>query len=167
MPTQERLKELLSYDQNTGVFVWLAQTSSRAKIGDIAGTLMAIGYRLIGIDGKLYRAHRLAWFYMTGDWPVAGMDHINGVKDDNRWDNLREATQAENSQNMAIRSDNTSGYMGVCWDRRKGKWQAQIKVAGRNKHLGYFDMPEAAHAAYLAAKAEIHTFQPIPRTIET
>ena len=164
MITQSRLQELLHYSPDTGVFTRLVQTSSRVKIGDIAGGLNQKGYRQITIDGKKHSAHRLAWFYMTGDWPIAGIDHRNGVKDDNRWRNLREATHAENGQNMAMYRNNTSGFMGVSWDHKMQKWQASLMTNGHHKHLGRFDMPEAAHAAYLAAKADLHTFQPEVRT---
>ena len=165
MLTQENLKKMLHYDTDTGVFTRLVRTSSRTKIGDIAGYLKSDGYRLIMVDGKNYYAHRLAFFYMTGDWPVADIDHRNGVRDDNRWDNLREATRTENHQNRVMRSDNTSGFIGVDWHRQRGKWRAEIAVAGRRKSLGYFPTPEEAHAAYCAAKVEFHTFQPTGRNV--
>ena len=94
------------------------------------------------------------------------IDHINGVRCDNRFSNLREATAAENGQNQAVPRHNTSGFMGVHWNRRAGNWQARIMIAGRNKYLGYFDTPEAAHAAYCAAKAKHHTFNPVLRDYE-
>lgn len=162
MITQSRLKELLHYDPDTGVFTWLV-SRQRIRCGDVAGCIRSDGYRKIGVVGKPYQAHRLAWLYMTGSWPKDGTDHRNGVKDDNRWDNLREATQCENNQNMAIPSTNTSGFMGVSWDAQAGKWKAAIGIAGRVKNIGRFTTPEAAHAAYLSAKAETHTFQPTPR----
>lgn len=167
MLTQSRLKELLNYDPDTGVFAWLVKPSKRVNVGAIAGCLSIYGYRQIQIGGEQYFAHRLAWLYMTGDWPKHQLDHRNGLRDDNRWDNLREATNAENGQNLAIFSNNTSGFMGVSWDHKRQKWQASLMTNGHHKHLGRFDTPEAASAAYLAAKAEHHTFQPIPRTIGT
>ena len=165
MITQARLKELLAYNPDTGVFTWLVKSNRKIRIGDIAGHLDGKGYRRIKVEQKRYQAHRLAWLYMTGAWPVAQIDHRNGNKDDNRWDKLREATNAENQQNRVINRNNTSGLMGVCWNRKMGKWQAQIRGAGHRRFLGLFTDPEAAHAAYLAAKAEIHPFQPVPRVV--
>ena len=161
--TQSRLKELVAYDPETGIFTRLVRTANSTRVGDIAGGVMAIGYRIIKIDGRPYRAHRLAWLYMTGDWPVDGMDHINGARDDNRISNLREATQTQNGQNQAIHCNNKCGFMGVDWHRASGKWRSQIGFEGRLKHLGLFDSPDDAHAAYVAAKAEMHTFQPTMR----
>lgn len=163
MLTQSRLKTLLNYDPDTGVFTWLGITGRRARTGDLAGTTHREGYRHVQVAGRRYQAHRLAWLYMTGAFPVAGIDHINGIRDDNRMINLREATQSENHQNRAKRSDNKSGFIGVSRDSGRQKWRAYIKIQKRNKHLGYFDSPEAAHAAYLAAKARLHTFNPTVR----
>ena len=165
MLTQSRLKELLNYDPDTGVFAWLVKPSKRVNVGAIAGCVMVIGYREIGIDGKSYYAHRLAFLYMTGAWPIDQLDHRNGIRDDNRWDNLREATNAENCQNQVMPCTNKSGFMGV--SRFRNKWRARIKIAGREKHLGFFDAPEDARAAYLAAKVEHHAFQPNPRDTTT
>lgn len=165
--TQSRLQELLHYNRETGDFTWLPTRSRTAKAGAVAGTLSTkAGYRYIRVGGKAYLAHRLAFFYMTGAWPVHQMDHYNGIRDDNRWGNLREATNAENQQNQAMHSNNTSGFMGVSWHRQTEKWRAQIKVAGRRKSLGLFTTPESAHAAYLTAKAEHHPFQPHLRSKE-
>lgn len=163
MLTAERLREALHYDHETGVFTWRSRTSNRVKIGDIAGAIDLNGYRLIGVDGRLYKAHRLAWLYVYGRWPVKQIDHINGVRDDNRFANLREATSGENHQNITRRSDNTSGFIGVTWHRQNMKWMAQIRVDGRYHYLGCFNTSEEANAAYLKAKADLHTFQPVPR----
>ena len=163
MLTQQRLTKLLNYDPATGDFTWLVRTSRRVKVGDIAGHFAANGYRHIGIDGKVWLAHRLTWLYMTGDFPVDQIDHINGVKADNRFCNLREATGAENQQNLPLPIHNKSGFMGVSWSRERRKWSAYIQIAGRTKYIGRFSTAESAHAAYLAAKARLHTFQPVPR----
>ena len=162
MLTQSRLKELLHYSPETGDFTWLVQRG-RVKIGDIAGSLHWTGYRITQIAEKEYSAHRLAFFYMTGAWPADQVDHKNGVRHDNRWDNLRQATHAENHQNGAVRSNNKSGFMGVSWNVKRRKWQAHITFARRIKFLGRFTTPEDAYAAYLAAKANLHPFQPVPR----
>ncbi len=163
MITQARLKELLHYNPDTGVFTWLLRAGQRIRVGGIAGNLDAGGYRRIMIEGRRYLEHRLVWLYMTGAWPVDQMDHISGVRDDNRLVNLREATNRENCQNRALDVRNTSGFTGVSWNKRDRKWQCLICVEGRNKSLGYFNTPEEAHAAYVAAKAMIHTFNPVPR----
>lgn len=163
--TAERLRELFHYDPETGAFTWKMLTSPRGgvKIGDVAGSIDTKGYRIIRIDGRDHKAHRLAWLYMIGEWPKDQVDHRNGTPADNRFANLREATRAENGQNRATSKNNTSGFTGVSWHGRDRKWRAQIRAGGRNQHLGMFASAEDAHAAYLAAKAELHPFQPIPR----
>ena len=158
--TQERLKELLSFDPSTGVFVWKATRRGKARAGEVAGTFDSYGYRQIKIDGKLYLSHRLAWFFLHGRLPVNQIDHINGVRSDNRLVNLREANSAQNQQNqrMAQVSNRSSGLLGVSWHKHEQRWRAQIKLHGKKLHLGYFDTKEEAHAAYLKAKLEIHPF---------
>jgi len=163
MLTQERLKDLLHYDPDSGLFAWLVSTSNSVKVGDVAGTIHPKGYRNIMIDGKLYKAHRLTFLYMTGNFPKDQADHIDGDRANNHWSNLRECTNAENQQNRTSNKNSTSKYTGVCWYKRDQKWQAQIRINGKLKNLGRFDSEEAAHAAYCKAKAEIHTFNPVPR----
>jgi hypothetical protein len=116
-PTQKRLKELLNYDPNTGLFRWKGNFGHGTKEGKIAGTLRKAndrqsGRRAIGIDGKIYRAHHLAWLYMTGNWPSRQVDHCNRIKSDDRWENLRLATQEQNSRNRNVRKDSKSRIMG-------------------------------------------------------
>lgn len=157
--TIERLKEVLHYDQVTGVFTWLKTISSRAVKGRVAGTFDKKGYRLINIDGKSYKAHRLAWLFVNGEWPPDLIDHINGNKPDNKIANLRLANVSQNGQNkVTILPGNKSGYLGVFWNKQQCKWQAQIKINGKAKHLGLFDDPEIGHQAYIAAKKELHPF---------
>ena len=164
MLTQSRLKELLAYDPETGIFTRRVSTCNRVKIGGIAGSLnVSLGYIAMHVGGHRNYAHRLAWLYMTGEWPKAEIDHINGIRDDNRFCNLREATRAENVQNKRLYTRNTSGFMGVYWHNRNNKWRARIQVKGRMVSLGYHTTAEAAHAAYLAAKAKYHAFQPTIR----
>jgi hypothetical protein len=156
MLTAERLRELLHYDPETGVFTWRARRSnfSRYGIGDVAGCVNPVGYRRIGWGKTYYPAHRLAWLYMTGEWPSGAIDHINCVKDDNRLANLRVATTAQNRANARKSSNNTSGFKGVVWHRKMCRWMAGIKVNGRSLHLGYFDCPAEAHTAYVKAAKE-------------
>jgi len=165
MLTQQRLKELLHYDPETGLFTWLAKTSSQSRIniGDVAGTMHTKGYRAIMIDKKLYKAHRLTFLYMTGKFPENDTDHINGIRDDNRWINLRPCTKAENNQNKSPYKGSSSKYLGVHWEKQRKKWRADIMINGKQKFLGRFETEEAAYQAYCEAKSNIHTFNPAPR----
>jgi hypothetical protein len=164
MVTQDRVKELLEYDPETGVFVWLISASNAVPKGTVAGTRKANGYSEIKIDWRLYKAHRLAWLYTHGEFPDSFIDHINGDRSDNRISNLRLATKSENGQNQkTARPDNKSGYLGVHWCNREQRWVAQIALHGKKHFCGYFSDPADAHAAYLAKKKEIHIFQPTPR----
>lgn len=137
--TQERLKELLHYDPDTGVFTWIKKPSLRCHdlVGKAAGTLRG-GYIYIGIDKTGCYAHRLAWLYMTGKMPDDQIDHKNHEKDDNRWINLRAATYKLNSRNTPLKSNNTSGFVGVSWKKESNAWKAEIKVDGKSIHLGCF-----------------------------
>lgn len=153
--TQADLRRMLSYDPDSGEFRWLVGRS-RTAAGSVAGSIGASGHRSIKIAGRSHYAHRLAWLYMTGEWPAEQVDHINGTPDDNRWDNLREASNAENCRNTRRRQNNTSGTKGVTWDARRGKWNANICVNRRYIFLGYFEDIEAAAAAYAAASQKYH-----------
>lgn len=154
--TAERLREVLDYDRETGVFAWKVTTSNRAKAGTIAGHKHIFGYTIIMVDGHRYPAHRLAWLYQTGKWPNQIIDHINGCPNDNRFSNLREATHVENSRNSRKPSNNTSGFKGVRLDKRWNRWVAEIRTDGKRKSLGRFDTPDEAYAAYCAAAEEYH-----------
>lgn len=154
--TQERLKQCLQYDSSTGIFT--------RHNGQIAGTSTGHGYIAICVDGVRYYAHRLAWLYVMGRWPQPQIDHKNGIRDDNRWENLREASIAQQRQNTAIRSDNRAGLKGVRWSKITERYQARITVNGVIHILGQgFVTAEEAHAAYLEAKARLHTFNPTVR----
>ena len=163
MLTYERAKELFSYSPETGELRWATKASRKVVPGAVAGCITVHGYRQVRVDGKFYKAHRIAWLLRTGEWPEHEIDHANGVRDDNRWVNLREATSAENKQNMARRSDNTSGYTGVIFEKRVKLWEARVVMDGRIYSAGYFDTPEQAADAYAKAKSELHTFQPVTR----
>lgn len=144
--TQARLKELLNYDPETGLFVW--RVTRRVKAGTIAGSEHPTDhYIAIKIDGVLYKAHRLAWFYSFGEWPPNDIDHINRVRTDNRLVNIRLATRGENCQNRKTRADNSSGITGIGWHKRDKKWHAYIGKGKKIKYLGYFDALEDAIAA--------------------
>lgn len=156
--THARLLEVLDYDQETGIFTWkVSRTGTRSKIGDVAGSLYDKGYIRISIDDIGYRAHRLAWLYMRGVWPNRDVDHINGVRDDNRFVNLRDVTRSENIQNQhKAHSDNATGFLGVTFNKTRGKFQTRININGKRKNLGRFPTAELAHQAYLVAKRELH-----------
>lgn len=158
--TQERLKAMFHYNAKTGLFTRLIGVKGSAA-GEIAGCPSKLGYIRITVDYRQYQAHRLAWFYMTGKWPLNEVDHSDGDPSNNRWTNLRECTHAENHQNHAVRADNKSGHPGVSRFRRK--WQAHIAVNGVIHHIGHFDDPAEAGRAYLEAKARLHTFNPTVR----
>lgn len=158
--TAERLRELLHYDPETGVFTRLVSLNFAVNVGDVAGTLMKKGYWSIGVDKHKYKAHRLAWLYMTGSWPKEQIDHINGNRIDNRFSNLRECTNQENQQNIPVITKATGRLVGTCFRKDRGMWSAAIICTPVRKHLGFFATQEEAHQAYLKAKAELHTFCP-------
>lgn len=155
--TAERLREVLDYNPETGLFVWRIRTSSRAGAGDIAGFDDGKGYTAIRIDGTQVFAHRLAWFWVHGAWPAGVIDHIDGVTTHNAIRNLRDVNHATNMQNLkSAKCDNsTSGMLGVVPSR--GRWAAQIRAGGKKHHLGVYLTPEDAHHAYLVAKRLFHS----------
>jgi len=152
----DRVNEVLSYDPETGFFHWKVKIGDRSPVGKLAGGYAVNGHWRIRIDGHYYFAHRLAWLLMKGVWPAYEVDHKNRVRDDNRWSNLREANHSQNHANCDIRSDNTSGYKGVQFDKQKNKFLAQAYKDGKRVHVGFFDDPAEAHAAYCAKSKELH-----------
>lgn len=144
--TQERLKKLLRYCPLTGVFTWKTNVGNVTK-GVVAGATDAYGYQVIRVDGVLYKAHRLAWFYSYGVWPTKNIDHKNRIKNDNRLVNLRDVDQSINTFNAEKRKNNTSGITGVNWVPDRKKWEARIRVNYRNFHLGKFVSKDDAIAA--------------------
>lgn len=155
MLTQERLKELLRYDPETGIFVRLVYTSSNAQAGSIAGCKMNTGYIKITVLNIAYLAHRLAWLYVYGEFPNGQIDHINNIKTDNNICNLREVSNAENAQNKRNHnSNNKLGILGVSMS--KGKFKAGIRINRRGINLGTFATKELARDAYVLAKRKIH-----------
>ena len=153
--TAEQLREILDYSAETGIFIWRIRPSKSVKAGNIAGNINKVGYSTLGIQGKIYKAHRLAWLYIRGTWPVGLIDHINGIKADNRFENLRDVGAEGNSQNIRKPNRrNKSGFMGVIW--YQNKWRASMSVNGKSKWLGDYRTPEEAHQAYLNAKRIFH-----------
>jgi HNH endonuclease/AP2 domain len=154
-----RLREVLDYDPETGIFTWKVRVSTNVPVGTVAGSLDGGSYLNIHLDGRAYLAHRLAWLYVHGEWPVSQVDHINRIKTDNRFTNLRLATASQNAQNQRRdQRQGTSRLLGVSWNSTAGRWASRITVQGRVKFLGSFDTEEDAHAAYLAAKAIMHPY---------
>ena len=159
--TQEYLRSLFDYDAETGVFTRLKATGSRAKTGAVVGTNDGTGYLQTSIQGKKYRLHRLAYLYVTGFFPADDIDHKDRNRSNNAWANLRSVTRAENTHNKGMSRSNTSGFLGVSWVPGISKWESRIGVAGKSRILGYHATPEAASAAYLAAKAVYHPTAPL------
>lgn len=147
--TAARLREFLYYDESTGVFTWLVKRNQFSGPGVVAGTLKDKGYIDIAIDRKLYKAHRLAWFYIHGVWPEGQIDHINGIRSDNRITNLRDVNGTTNSQNRRTAA-------GASWDGRRKSWAAQVHANGKNHLIGRFATREDAYAAYVDAKRRLH-----------
>lgn len=147
--TAERVRELFEYNPEGG---WLVRRTTRGstKAGERAGSDHPNRYRYVKIDGVLYAEHRVIWLYVTGRWPLDQIDHCDGIEGNNKWFNLREATQ---SQNMGNRRPQTK-LKGVT-KSQKGSWQAQIAINKRKFHLGYFPTPEEAHAAYCRKAQEL------------
>lgn len=158
--THAELLAALSYDPETGIFRWKIKANANGAMpGMVAGYIDPRpigGYRYIGIHGYRNKASRLAWFYMTGRWPQADIDHINRNRLDDRWCNLREATRAQNLWNTSLSCRNKSGVKGVSWDPTRNKWTAHISAHGKQKNLGRFSTLEEARAARIAAADRLH-----------
>lgn len=170
------LRSILRYDPETGRLFWLprhremfatenAFRTWNARYGNSEAftATNGNGYRRGGIGNRLYFAHRVAWAIHTGEWPAAHIDHINGDGLDNRIENLRAVSNAENMQNMTRATPPASGFLGVTANASGRSWQARIRTPGGTHRLGSFPSPEEAHAAYLAAKTKLHTTNPTPR----
>ena len=166
LPTPATLRKLLSYDPNTGLLTWKrrspemfkAENRSNAWNARHAGkeaftATMAQGYKIGSVLGSVYYAHRVAYAVHYGKWPAQHIDHISGDAADNRITNLRDVSQSMNCRNTAMQSSNTSGVCGVSWHKGSGKWQAHVKLYGKQKYLGTFDNIDDAAAARKAAEA--------------
>ena len=155
MITVEELKRNLSYDPDTGVFMRLPVTGvigfRSDLVGKTAGSPHNSGYISLQVCGRKYLAHRLAWMYMTGEFPKNFIDHKNGIRTDNRFSNLRDVTRAVNSENRGI-----SNLIGASYHKATGMWRARIGVNGSRVFIGYYDNAVDAHAAYVDAKYKLH-----------
>jgi hypothetical protein len=155
--TQKKLREILDYDPKTGLFRWRVRRSN-SQVTTAAGTINSEGYRRIQIDGTLYAASNLAWLYMTGTWPTDQTDHRNLHPSDDRFDNLREATQTQNKANSGVYRNNKLGVKGVRL-HRNGRFEARLRVNGKLQYLGCYRTLDEAKAVYdAAAKREFGDF---------
>ena len=158
------VRTLLDYNSLTGEFVWRHRVGDGRQVrrfnklfaGKVAGNITHQGYCEIRIFSKAYQAHRLAWLWMTGEWPKLQIDHKNGNPPDNRWANLREATPEQNRANARSISRSGATLKGICYNKSVRRFQSQIRIRGRNIHLGLFDTPEEAHHAYAVAAKKYH-----------
>lgn len=150
MITQDRIKEILHYDPLTGIFSRINNLHKKC------GSVMPSGYIVIKIYRKNYLAHRLAWLYVYGEFPKMAIDHINGIRCDNKIGNLRLATSSENNRNAGLRKDNTSGAKGVSWKSREKRWVVQIAFDGKTREIGYFKEKQEAIDVHAKASAEYH-----------
>lgn len=159
--TADRVREVLDYDPDTGLFTWRIRPTARKEwntvfAGKIAGGLHKQGYWAIRIDEWTYLAHRLVWLYVHGCWPTDQLDHINMMRLDNRLCNLREATSSDNGCNRPMKAGNRTGLKGVDFHKTAGRWRARICKQGCHVHLGHFDTPEEAAEAYTSAVSLHH-----------
>lgn len=155
-PTADIVKSLLNYNAETGVFTWRVERGGgRRRAGDVAGSIDGGGYRQIRVNGARYKANRLAFLYMTGEWPIRQIDHKDGDRLNDRWDNLREAGTGENARNRKTPTNNTTGFKGVSMDKKTGRFRATICHNGRWISLGFFASAIEAHKAYIAKASEL------------
>ena len=157
--TAEGARALFNYDAEQGLLTWKVPKykGNKPKAGDVAGCLDVEGYRVVRTGGKDYKAHRIAYLMQTGQWPSLPIDHRNGKRDDNRWENLRLAEGGINQQNRRQAScRNKTGLLGVTYVSQTRQFRAIIDVDGRKIQLGRFDDAMSAHQAYMQAKVKIH-----------
>jgi hypothetical protein len=153
-----RVRELFDYNPETGRILWKSKPCRRIVPGTIAGRIDGHGYWQIRFNKRSYQAHRIAWAHVHGVWPKADIDHINGIRADNRLCNLRDVPRSVNSENQrkARRDNKSTGVLGVTVHKPTGLFVAFITVAKRQRNLGYFKTLDEASQAYLKAKRELH-----------
>jgi len=153
--SREHLLEIFKYDPDTGVFTRVKRTGSRSTALPVGWVDNTNGYPHVQINGKKYAQHRVAFLYMTGRWPANQIDHRDGDRTNNRWDNLREATNSQNSANRSVQSNNTFGRKGVYWHKGARKWTASVCLNKKSIYLGLFATESEAAAAYEAKAREL------------
>ena len=151
--TAERLRALMHYNPETGEFSRRMHLSNRSRASSVVGNKHSSGYIIICVDGSPRRAHRLAWLYVYGEWPKEQIDHINGIRDDNRIANLRDISHIENKKHRAV-AVKPGRLLGAGFHKMTGRWTSQMTVNYKKIHLGYFKTEMEAHLAYVAAKAK-------------
>lgn len=157
LPPVDRVRDLLEYDPTSGKIRWITSRGNLVA-GSEAGGVGPDGYSRVKIDGATYLTHRIVWLLVTGRQPDEYIDHIDRNRSNNSWSNLRQATKSENHQNSSLYKNNKVGLTGVC--RKGGRFKAYIWANKKSINLGVYDTPNEAYAAYLSAKAKLHTFQP-------
>lgn len=153
----DALRELLTYDKDTGIITWRVSPGRRASAGAEAGSKNGSGYLQIRVQHKRYKAHRIAWALAHGVWPTGEVDHIDGVRDNNRISNLRDVSRCTNMQNLKrAHRDNKSGsaVQGVSWDKRHARFRVEAETGGKKIHLGYFSILQDAEDASIAYRRE-------------
>lgn len=154
--TQEYLKTILKYEN--GNLIWIKTSNyHKRRIGTVSGYKRPDGYMQIRIKDKSYLLHRLVWLYHNGEFPTKDLDHINFNTKDNRIENLREATKSENQWNIGITKQNTSGFKGVSYDKRRGTWNSAVTIKSKKKYLGAYKTPEEAGEVYIKHIKEHHS----------
>ena len=153
--TAQRLRELFHYDPDTGIFTRKVKTWPGSYIGEVVGSRHSQGYVQLKVEGKMRKAHRLAWLYMMGQWPCNEIDHRDRCRSNNAWSNLRDVLPSANQHNRAPQINNSSGYLGVTRSKNPAKpWRAQISLNGKRFNLGDFESAHLAFDAYQAAKLQ-------------
>lgn len=160
--TPDKVKDIFDYNQETGELIWkkrpdLTDRWNNKMPGKIAGTTTH-GKIVVRVNKRHYFAHRLIWAIVYGDWPINDIDHIDHDPTNNRISNLRQATRSENIHNRRRNKNNTSGFKGVVFDKRRQKWRSEIMISGKRRFLGYFGSPEDAHKAYILSASPIEKF---------
>lgn len=153
--TNDYIRKILDYDKETGIFKWKIYKPGGPKIGDRAGVISAEGYNCIKIDGKSYKAHRLAWLYVYGTFPKNLIDHIDRDRKNNKIDNLREVSYSENSQNQGFYRERRKMHIGV-YLLKNGKYRSRITINKKTINLGCYDTEQEAIDSYMKAKNDYH-----------
>jgi HNH endonuclease/AP2 domain len=157
--TAHELQQIANYNATTGLFTWKITISNRAQAGKEFGSWDMYGYKTVRINQKSYKLHRLAWLYVHGEMPKNDIDHINGIRHDNRIENLRDVTRKTNLENQTRlhTAKKYTSLIGAYFDKRKNSFYSRISVNNKNIHLGSFDTEQKAHDAYIAAKRKLHS----------
>jgi HNH endonuclease/AP2 domain len=158
--TASRVRELFTYNKSTGILRRRITRNQHSKKGSHSTAVDRDGYLIVGIDYKIYRAHRVIWLYVNGQWPKGDCDHINRIKTDNRIANLRDVTRSQNKQNQLVCKNNKCGIKGVYWSEKYKRWFASIGHLGEQIYIGQFKTIEEASDAYKMFAMFLHDYNP-------